>query len=258
MEEIKKHTGYHRVPFMFTFVDTLNQSETLRIIEDRIRARETTQHVVINAGKICLMRKDKVLCDIVNNCPIINADGQSIVWASHFLGHRLPERVAGVDLMEKLIELAAGKGFSVYFFGATEDVVVRVKEFYEKKYPALKVAGYRNGYFKPEDDEEIIKNMLESKADILFVGFSSPKKEYWIRDHIDKVNIPFMMGVGGSFDTVIGHVKRAPMWMQKIGMEWFYRFIKEPRRMFRRYMIGNFQFIGMVLKHKFSGKQGGV
>ncbi|MCM1990513.1 WecB/TagA/CpsF family glycosyltransferase [Oceanirhabdus seepicola] len=233
-------------------VASLTMKETVQQIEEYIKKRQIVQHVVINAGKVVTMQNNKNLKTIIQQCPIINADGQSIVWASKFLKKSLPERVAGIDLMKNLIELSSEKGYRIYFFGAKQDVVEKVVQIYKEKYPNLQVAGYRNGYFTDEDNEEIISEMKETKADILFVAFSSPKKEFWLNENINKIGIPFCMGVGGSFDVVSGITKRAPVWMQKIGLEWFYRFVQEPKRMWKRYLVGNTKFIYYVFKEKFS------
>lgn len=233
-------------------VAALNMNDTLKEIQRRIDEKVVTQHVVINAGKVVLMNKDKKLADIVKSCPIINADGQSIVWASRILRKPVPERIAGVDLMQELLKLSSNKGYRVYFFGATQEVITKLVNKIKKQYPKLEIAGYRNGYFNEEDEVEIIEDMKNSNADILFVGFSSPKKEYWLNKNIDSINIPFSMGVGGSFDVIAGKTKRAPSWMQKVGLEWFYRFIQEPKRMWKRYLVGNSKFIYITLKEKFS------
>lgn len=233
-------------------VAAINMKETLEEIEKIIENRKLTQHVVINAGKVVLMNKDYKLKKIVSECPIINADGQSIVWASKFLGKPLPERVAGIDLMEELIKLSAQKGYGIYFFGAKEDIVKDVMMHYKNLYHNLKICGYRNGYFSKEDVPNIVSDMKKSNADILFVAFSSPNKEYWLSENINDINIPFCMGVGGSFDVVAGKTTRAPKWMQDIGLEWFYRFIQEPKRMWKRYLVGNSTFIWLTLKEKFN------
>lgn len=232
-------------------VSTLTMKETIHEINTRIEGRVTTQHVVINAGKVVLMEKNNRLLNIVKNCPIINADGQSIVWASKLLGKPIPERVTGIDLMMELLKLSAEKGYGVYFFGAREEVVNKLVINLKEQYPNLNIAGYRNGYFNKEDEPQIIEDMKKSKADILFVGFSSPQKEYWLDENIDKLGIPFCMGVGGSFDVIVGKTKRAPRWMQKSGLEWFYRFIQEPKRMWKRYLVGNFKFLCITLKERF-------
>lgn len=240
----------NRYPILNTYVNAISLDETVEQVEEIIKAGVPTQHVVINASKVNLMQKDAKLRKIVNQCPLINADGASIVWAAKILGIPLKERVTGIDLFLRLIEVAHEKKYKIYLFGAKEEVVVKVKHLFEKKYPNLQIVGYRNGYFTEADEPEIVRDMAESKADMMFVAFSSPKKEYWVNKYINKINIPFVMGVGGSFDVVAGVTDRAPLWMQNHGLEWFYRFIQEPRRMWKRYMIGNAKFVLLTFKTK--------
>lgn len=227
---------------------TMNQ--TVQYIEKSIEENRKIQHVVINAGKVVLMKNDAKLTEIISKCELINADGQSIVWGAKFLGKKLPERVAGIDLMFELLQIAEKKGYGVYFFGATEEVVLKTIENLKEKYPKLVVSGYRNGYFNEDENEQIVNNMNKSNAKILLVAFSSPKKEYWLSNNMKNLNIPFCMGVGGSFDVVAGKTARAPKWMQKSGLEWFYRFIQEPKRMWKRYIIGNLTYLKILLKER--------
>lgn len=236
-------------------VAALTLEETVYEIDKMIKEGVPTQHVVINAGKVVQMEKDQKLKKIIQQCKIINADGQSIVWASKLLTEPLPERVAGIDLMEELIMLASEQGYGVYFFGAKDFVVENVVNTYKEKYPKLNVAGYRNGYFKKEENEQIVSDIRNSKADILLVAFSSPQKEYWLAEYISELEVPFSMGVGGSFDVVAGITTRAPIWMQKSGLEWCYRFIQEPKRMWKRYLVGNSKFISLVMREKFTSKR---
>jgi N-acetylglucosaminyldiphosphoundecaprenol N-acetyl-beta-D-mannosaminyltransferase len=207
--------------------------------------------VVINAVKVANAQKDKALKDSIINCDIINADGQGIVWASQVLGKPLPERVAGIDLMEALVKLAAEKNYRIFFLGAKEEIVKSIVTIYTNKYGKDIIAGYRNGYFSKEEEPEIAKQISNSNADMLFVAMSSPKKEIFLNTYKDLIQTSFIMGVGGSFDVVAGLVKRAPKLMQEWGMEWFYRVIQEPRRMWKRYLLGNSFFIYLVLKEKF-------
>lgn len=239
-----------RVKFLNTYVDALTMEETLERIQGYIDNKACVQHVVINAGKINLMQENEDLTRIINECQLINADGQSIVWGSKILGNLLPERVAGIDIFTELIRVSAEKGYKPYFFGAKEEVVTEVVRRFEEQYPTLKVAGYRNGYFKKEESENIAEQINKSCADILFVAFSSPMKEFWIKEHMEIMKVPFAMGVGGSFDVIAGKTTRAPKWMQECGLEWFYRFIQEPRRMFKRYIYGNIKFIKLILSNK--------
>ena len=148
--------------------------------------------------------------------------------------------------------LASEKGYRIYLFGAKEEVVTKVKAIFEDRYPGIQIAGYRNGYFTEADEPQIVSDMAASGADMMFVAFSSPKKEYWVHKYIDQIGIPFVMGVGGSFDVVAGVTDRAPTWMQKHGLEWFYRFIQEPGRLWKRYIIGNLKFVALTYKYKFA------
>ncbi len=245
----------NRYKVMNSYVNAISMEETIEAVEDIIKRRIPTQHVVINAYKINLMEKDEKLRNIVNSCPLINADGASIVWAAKMMGIPLTERVTGCDLFQVLVEVAVEKGYKIYLFGAKEDVVTKVKTNFEKKYPGLQIVGYRNGYFTESDIPEIIQDMHDSGADMMFVAFSSPKKEYWVNKYLNDINIPFVMGVGGSFDIVAGVTERAPMWFQKHGLEWFYRFIQEPRRMWKRYIVGNIKFILLAYKYRFAKKE---
>lgn len=239
-----------RYQILNTYVNAISMEQTIGVVEEIIKKGVPTQHVVINASKVNLMEKDAELRRIVNECPLINADGASIVWAAKKLGVPLKERVTGIDLFQNLISLANDKGYKVYLFGAKEEVVTKVKAVFEKQYPNLKIVGYRNGYFTQADEPEMVKNMAESGADMMFVAFSSPKKEYWVNKYLNDLNIPFVMGVGGSFDVVAGVTERAPKWMQNHGLEWFYRFIQEPGRMWKRYIVGNAEFVKLTYKMK--------
>jgi N-acetylglucosaminyldiphosphoundecaprenol N-acetyl-beta-D-mannosaminyltransferase len=238
-----------RITLMGCQVDNLSMEETLGRIEQFIQSGRPHQHVVVNVDKLVKASRDAELRQIINDCALINADGMPVVWASRLLGKPLKERVAGVDLFEALMKRAGEKGWRVFLLGAREEVVSKVADTYQRKYPRLVLAGYRNGYWKGEAEEaEVARQIAESRADLLFVAISSPKKEQFLGRYQAEMKIPFAMGVGGTFDVAIGRVKRAPVWMQKSGLEWFYRFLQEPRRMFRRYFIDDMAFIWLFIK----------
>lgn len=240
-----------KVKFLNTLIDNLSIDETLNIIDKTIKEKSQIHHVVVNAGKIVAMQTDQKLRQSVNNSDLINADGQAVVWASKFLNKPLKERVTGIDLMQKLVEIAYHREYKIFFFGAKEDIVEKVVKKYEKIYSSKIIAGYRNGYYEKEAEKEIAQQIADSGAQILFVAITSPKKEKFLNDQKEILKgVNFIMGVGGSFDVVAGLTKRAPIWMQKNGLEWFYRFIQEPRRMWKRYLIGNTKFIMLVIKEK--------
>lgn len=231
-------------------VDPLTMQETIELIDKAIIERRSIHHVVINAAKVVNAQNDEALKESIVSCDIINADGQAIVWAARFLNNRLPERVAGIDIMENLVKLAADKKYRIFFLGAKEEVVKEVVRRYSSMYGKEIIAGYRNGYFTNDEEGGVARQIADSGASILFVAMSSPKKEIFLNTYKQVIQTPFIMGVGGSFDVVSGLVKRAPMWMQKTGLEWFYRVIQEPGRMWKRYLFGNSKFIYLVLKEK--------
>jgi len=245
------NTPMNKINILNTSIDNLTMSETLEIVHNAIDTNKQIHHVVVNAGKIVAMQNDLELRKSVNESDLINADGQAVVWASKILKQPLKERVSGIDLMENLVSSAQEKKHKIFFFGAKETIVKKVVGQYASKYTSSIIAGYRNGYFTKEEESQIANEISNSGANILFVAISSPTKEnflYQNKELLKKVN--FIMGVGGSFDVVSGLVKRAPLWMQKAGLEWFYRFIQEPKRMWKRYLIGNSKFIWLVVKEK--------
>jgi len=244
-----------KINILNTTIDNLAMNDTLEVIKEAIAKNKQIHHVVVNAGKIVAMQSDLQLRQSVNESDLINADGQAVVWASKFLNKPLKERVAGIDLMINLVELAFNNNYKIFFFGAKEEVVKTVVDRYSTLYSSNIIAGYRNGYFKKEEEHNIANQIATSGANILFVAISSPTKENFLYENKNLLkSVNFIMGVGGSFDVVAGKTKRAPLWMQNIGMEWFYRFIQEPKRMWKRYLIGNSKFIALVLKERFFKK----
>jgi len=237
-----------RIQMMGCAVDNLDMEESLAVVEGFIRSGRPHQHVVVNVDKIVKASRDPGLRRIINDCDLINADGMPVVWASRLLGKPLKARVTGVDLFEALMARAAQKGWRVFLLGAREEVVSGVARLYPARYPGLTIAGYRNGYWSQAEEEEVVAQISAARPDILFVAISSPTKEAFLARYQAAMKVPFAMGVGGTFDVAVGHVKRAPVWMQKAGLEWFYRFLQEPRRMFRRYFIEDMAFVALFAR----------
>lgn len=242
----------NRINILNVPVDNYTMDQTLKLIQSNIKANIITHHVVVNAAKLVNAQKDQELRESIINSDIINADGQSVVWASAFLGQPLKERVAGIDLMINLVEMAHKNRFKIFLLGATEEVLKKLVEKYTAQFDSTLIAGYRNGYFKKEEEEEVARQIGESGAQLLFVAITSPKKEIFLNKYKNIIQIPFIMGVGGSFDVIAGKTKRAPVWMQKAGLEWFYRVAQEPKRMWKRYLVGNSAFIYLVIKEKWN------
>lgn len=223
-------------------------TETVAIAEHAIVSRKRLQHVVVNVAKLVNMQSDPALCEDVSSSDLINIDGMGVVWGARLCGHDVPERVSGVDIMENLLKLCAEKGYRPYFFGAKQDVLEKAIANIRRQYPALTIAGYRNGYFTPAEEEGIVQGIAATNADCLFIAISSPTKERLLAQYKDTINVPFLMGVGGSIDIKAGLTKRAPSWMQKLGLEWLYRLLQEPRRMFLRYWTTNTRYAALLLR----------
>lgn len=229
-------------------IDNLTMVETVARIDSMILSGSTHQHVVVNVDKIVKLQSDPALRAAVLACDLINADGQPIVWASQVLKTPLKERVAGIDLFSELIRHCAEKGYRPYLLGATQPVVEKVTQILAAKYPALKLAGWRNGYWEKNEEEQVVAAIRAANPHVLFVAMGSPKKELFLQRWKKELRVPFVMGVGGTFDVVSGLVSRAPLWMQRCGLEWLYRLIQEPRRMWRRYLVDDMAFFRLVLR----------
>jgi N-acetylglucosaminyldiphosphoundecaprenol N-acetyl-beta-D-mannosaminyltransferase len=229
-------------------VDRLNMAETVMRCEDLIARGEFAQHVAINAAKLVAAQHDPELRRIVEGCELVSADGQAVVWASRLLGDPLPERVAGIDLMHELFALAERRGFRVFILGAKADVLEQARDKLRAQYPQLLLVGARDGYFSESQDAEVAEEVRAAGPDILFVAISSPRKEYWLGRYGRTIDVPFVMGVGGAIDVVAGVTQRAPLLLQRLGLEWAYRLAQEPRRLWRRYAVTNARFLLLVAR----------
>jgi N-acetylglucosaminyldiphosphoundecaprenol N-acetyl-beta-D-mannosaminyltransferase len=223
----------------------------VKLVHETIRSGTSCRHLGANAAVIYECQKDKSFFDTVKDAQMICADGQSIVWASRVLGRPLPERVGTPDLMNKVIELAHKEKYKIFFLGAKPEVVDKVAKKISQQYSPDVVAGYHHGYFDLDNEgEQIARAIADSRADILFVAIKSPIKEKFLKRYEKIIPATFLMGVGGAFDITAGDIKRAPLWVQKIGLEWAYRLLQEPRRLFLRYLITNSFFCWLVFREK--------
>jgi N-acetylglucosaminyldiphosphoundecaprenol N-acetyl-beta-D-mannosaminyltransferase len=235
-------------------LDLLTMDETVAHCQELILSGRPTQHVVLNAGKCVLVEDEPDIRDIVRRCDLVNADGQGVVWAARFLGIHVPERVAGIDLMARLLATCEAKGWAVYFLGARRDVLAAFSAEVERRHPRLVIAGQRDGYFQVDEEARVAEDIRASGAKLLLVGMSSPMKERFLYRSLQFMGPVLAMGVGGSFDVWAGATTRAPQWMQRAGLEWLHRFAQEPRRMWRRYLVGNLRFALIVLRAKLASR----
>jgi N-acetylglucosaminyldiphosphoundecaprenol N-acetyl-beta-D-mannosaminyltransferase len=241
-----------RVYLLGSPLDVVDMDEAVGRCEAAIASGEYLQHMSINAAKLVSMRDDEELRDGVNAAGLITADGQSVVWAARVFGVRLPERVAGIDLMERMLGRADERGYRVYLLGAKQEVLETAIAKLKQRFPKLIVAGSQHGYFSDEETDEVAAAIRASDADILFVAMSSPRKEHFLGRLGAGLGAPFAMGVGGSVDVIAGLTKRAPAVLQRAGLEWAYRMAQEPRRLAKRYLVKNASFVWLVLRERFT------
>jgi N-acetylglucosaminyldiphosphoundecaprenol N-acetyl-beta-D-mannosaminyltransferase len=229
-------------------VDRISLADTLKDLCTRIERKKRTHVVFINAAKTVHYRHDAELCRAIDRADLLLADGVPIVWASKLTGADLPGRVNGTDLMEAMLGKAEEHGYRVFLLGAQPEVLKRCVQEVLRRHPMINIVGYRDGYFSQADEKQIVQQINESRADILFLGMGTPQKELWADRNLTFLNVSVCQGVGGSFDVLAGLVKRAPEWMQRCGLEWFFRFLQEPKRLWRRYLTTNLVFLWLVLR----------
>lgn len=235
-----------RASFLGCPIDILTMQETVALACEAMRSRKRLQHVALNVAKFVNMRFDPVLAADVANSDVVGVDGMGIVWGARALGLPVTTRVAGVDLLNELLATCAREGFKPYFLGATATVLQQAAERAREKHPSLVFAGLRDGYFTREQEADVVRDIRASQADCLFIGMPTPRKERFLAAHRDELGVPFIMGVGGSFDVLGGLTRRAPQHMQRFGLEWLYRIYQEPRRMWWRYVRTNTLFAGLL------------
>jgi len=238
-------------------IDSVNMDEAVAKCLELCRAPRAAHTIVtVNASHLCMMRNDPELATACRAGDLTVADGMSVVWALRASGQAIPERVTGVDLMERLLEAASAHKLKVYFLGAKPEVVKALVERVRTEHPGAVIAGYRDGYFGASDHAAIVDDIRASGADMLFVGMPSPFKETWCERHRDQLNVPVIMGVGGSFDVLAGFIKRAPVWAQRWGLEWLWRLLMEPGKLWKRYLTYNSQFIWLAGQEIFARRLG--
>ncbi|MFD4871815.1 WecB/TagA/CpsF family glycosyltransferase [Streptomyces sp. NPDC058420] len=238
----------HRQTLFGVELDPLTMDETVQRCLEAVRDGRQLEIGVVNAAKLVNMRRDQRLADAVAGCDLVLADGQAVVWAGRILRAPLPERVAGIDLFLRLLAEAESTGIPVYFLGARQEVLEQMLLKVADRFPGLKVAGSRNGYFDDSEQESIADAIARSGAHLLFLGMTSPKKEIFTAAHGARTGARVVHGVGGSFDILAGVTKRAPKSWQRWGVEWLYRALQEPRRLGRRYLTTNASFLLMTAR----------
>lgn len=243
-----------RIKFLNTEVDNLTMNEAVQKIEQLILNKKPSYVVTPNVDHIVKLETDKEFQKVYKEADLILIDGMPLIWISKLKKNPIKEKVSGADLFPEVCKLSANKGYKVFLLGAAEGVAAMAAENLKKRYNGLNVVGtYSPSYgFEKKKDEirEIIKMINEVKPDILAVGLGAPKQEKFLYNYIKQLNVPVALAIGASIDFESGNINRAPKWMQKIGLEWFYRLCKEPRRMFKRYIIDDIKIIKIFIKYR--------
>jgi len=231
-------------------VAAVSLSEAAECLSIMAQEKKTRLIFTANAEHIVLMSSNVEFRKAYSEADYVLADGMPLVWFSRLIGDRLPERVTGSDLLPELCRMAEKKSLKVFFLGGTPEVTPRAIENLLKRFPELQVAGMATPWIDLSDSECVSSDLVESinrtGANILFVGFGAPKQEIWISRNRKQLKTAIVVPVGGSFDFLAGKTVRAPLWMQKSGLEWLWRLLHEPKRLWRRYLIGNFIFLRMA------------
>ena len=243
-----------RIKFMNTNIDNLTMAETLNEIDKLIQKKNCSYVVTPNVDHIVRLEKDKELQKVYKNASLILTDGKPLIWISKWYKTPIKEKISGSDLFPKVCELAANKNYTMYLLGAAEGVADTAARNLMKKYPGLNIVGTYSppfGFEKNEQEMNKIKTQIqEVHPDILIVGLGCPKQEKFMYYHCKELGVPISFGLGASIDFEAGNIKRAPKWMSNHGLEWLYRFSKEPKRLFKRYFVDDLKIIQVARKYR--------
>ncbi|MDO9084681.1 MAG: WecB/TagA/CpsF family glycosyltransferase [Anaerolineaceae bacterium] len=232
------------------YVSVINLSDAIFIFRQWISDKKNKYVCVTPAHALMDCHQDKRIRNVYNQAGLVTPDGMAVVWILKLLGHKEVGRVYGPDLMNELCRVSLETGYKHFFYGNTVSVLSDLKEKLEEKFPGIQIIGSIAPPFREltdQEDEEICKRISASGADILWVGLGSPKQELWMYHHQGKIDVPVMIGVGAAFDFLSGNKSQAPRWIQRSGLEWFYRFLQEPKRLWKRYLLGYPRFVVLIM-----------
>jgi len=241
-----------RIKLLGIDIDNINMKETINKIELLIEKKKPSLVITPNVHHINILQKDNEFRKIYKHASLVIPDSTPLLWSSKILGVPLKERVTGSDLLPLFSEVSAEKKYRLFFLGAKPGIAKKAAETLIQKNPRLEITGIYSPYFGFQNDgrenRKIVDMIKKCDPDVLFICLGPPKQEKWAWKHKDKIKVPVIICVGAAFDFIAGNLKRAPKWMQKIGLEWFFRLCQEPHRLWKRYLIGNIVFIWLVLK----------
>lgn len=240
--------------FLNTYINNVTMEDTINNIEEMIKNNKKSYIVAINVDVVMKIEEDAKLKKITDNADMVLVDGKPLIWISKIKKHPIKEKISGSDLVPKLCEVANNKRYSIFILGGKDGVAQQAREKLESKYEKINIVGTYApplGFENDEEELEKINKMInEAKPDLLFACLGCPKQEKWIAKNIDKYNAKVSICAGATVDFLAGNVKRAPKWISDCGLEWFYRFLQEPKRLFKRYFVDDIKIIRLIRKYK--------
>ncbi len=243
-----------RMKFMNTEIDNLTMQETLQAINQLIQENKSAYVVTPNVDHIVQLETNRELQEVYKNAALILTDGKPLLWIANWYGTPIKEKISGSDLFPLLCNMAAAKGYKMFFLGAAEGVAKRAAENLTMKYKGLQVVGTYSppfGFENNKNEMDKIKNMIKaSTPDNPFVGLGCPKQEKFMYHHCKELGVPISFGLGASFDFEAGNIKRAPRWMANHGLEWLFRITQDPKRMAKRYLVDDRKILGLAIKYR--------
>jgi N-acetylglucosaminyldiphosphoundecaprenol N-acetyl-beta-D-mannosaminyltransferase len=251
----------YRVDLDGTLIDQVDFAEAVARLRAFLASGVSRQVVTVNLDFLSLAERDPHFRDTINRADLAVADGMPVVWLSRLMGQPLPERIAGVELVDACCRLAAERGLGVYLLGAAPNVAKVAARRMEALYPGLRVVGHYSppfGQLQPQENQAIVRRIKQAAPAFLFVALGAPRQDLWIRAHLEQLQVPVCMGVGCVLDLMAGQVSRAPAWMRRAGLEWAYRLAQEPRRLWRRYLLQDVPMLGRLLMRLRWGQVGGT
>lgn len=242
-----------RFRFMNIWLDNITMAEAVDRIEELARGNRPAYVVTPNVDHLIRVENDSVFRDIYGKADLVLADGQPLIWISKLYKTPIREKISGSDLFPRLCERAAQSGLKMFFLGAAEGIAALAAQKLQAKYPGLQVCGtYSPPYGFEKDENEttrILQLIHQADPDILILGLGTPKQEKFLKAHLTELDVPVSLGLGASLDFEAGNIRRAPAWMSRCGLEWFYRLLKEPRRLFKRYLVDDMKIVWLMFKY---------
>lgn len=242
--------GAPRIELLGCPFDPITEDDTVELVfRWREESPRKSHHIItVNVAILMMAREDPKLAHAIEKADLVVVDGKPLVWSSRWLGSPVPQKVSGVDLMKRLLEVGDARGLSIFLLGTTQERLDVLERVIRAKYPHVRIAGTRNGFFKQPDWPAVAAQIKEARADLLLVGMPAPFKEIWCEEHREALETPCILGVGGAFDVMAGFVPRAPRAMQEAGLEWAWRLAMEPKKLWKRYLTTNSAFLALLGK----------